>query len=104
MSLTLVFDPDFTLRSNEANATRMLQNRHGRFYEAFEFDVPLRVVALSGSIPAEWEQDFKSLLGGISKVKIDRRGQLLDIYEELKAPRSEGFLLQNTTCQSSLEP
>ncbi len=65
----------------------MIPNRHGEIYEAFDFDVPLRVVARSASIPPEWEQDFKDLLRGRGKVQIDRRRQLLDIFEELQNPQ-----------------
>ena len=62
----------------------MLPNRHGEVYEAFNFDVPLRVVALSGSTPPEWEQDFKDALLGRGKLHVDRRRQLLEIYDELQ--------------------
>lgn len=77
---------DALWRAGSAQATRRLPNRHGDFYEAFEFDVPLRLVTLSGSMPGDWEQEFKALMQGRSKLQIDRRGQLLEIYEELKNP------------------
>lgn len=65
----------------------MLTSQHGAAYEAFEFDVPLRVVALSGTIPGDWQQEFNALLRRRSKLQLDRRGQLMEIYEELRNPR-----------------
>lgn len=75
---------DLSTRLGKSEATRMIPNRHGELYEAFDFDVPLRVVALTGSTPPEWEQDFRDLLRGRGKLQIDKRRQLLEIYEELQ--------------------
>lgn len=59
----------------------------GKGVEAFEFDVGLRIVTLSGSVPAEWEQEFRAAASGKAKLSLDRRTQLLDIFNELSQPQ-----------------
>ena len=46
----------------------------------------LRVVALSGSVPAEWEEDFKAAMRGRGKFSLKSRRQLRDIFDELSKP------------------
>ncbi len=51
--------------------------------QAWEFDVPLRVVGLQGSVPGQWKADFNSVTGGHAKLALQQRKQLADIYGEL---------------------
>lgn len=51
--------------------------------QAWEFDVPLRVVGLQGSVPGQWKADFNAVTGGHAKLALQQRKQLADIYGEL---------------------
>lgn len=74
-----VFVPD-------AAALRAVRTPGGETLQALELDVGLRIVALSGSVPAQWEQDFKMALRGKAKISLERRKQLVDIFDELSQP------------------
>lgn len=60
--------------------------------KAWEFDVPLRVVALRGSVPGAWPSDFKTVSGKHARLAYEQRAQLTDIYSELTVGRSGAFL------------
>lgn len=49
--------------------------------------MPLRVVALRGSVPGAWPADFKGVAGKHAKLAFEQRAQLADIYSELTAGR-----------------
>ena len=51
--------------------------------QAWEFDVPLRVVALRGSVPAQWAADFRTAAGPRAQLQLQQRPQLQAIYDEL---------------------
>jgi hypothetical protein len=55
--------------------------------KAWEFDVPLRVVALRGSVPGAWPSDFKAVSGKHARLAYEQRAQLTDIYSELTVGR-----------------
>ncbi len=55
--------------------------------QAWEFDVPLRVVALRGSVPAQWAADFRTAAGARAHLKLQQRPQLQIIYDELSNVR-----------------
>lgn len=59
----------------------------GRLLEAWEFDVPLRVVALRGSVPAQWSADFQATAGRHSRLAMQQRLQLQEIFDELGQSR-----------------
>ena len=54
--------------------------------EAFEFVVPLRVVAPRGAVPSDWATDFRSLLGKRGTLSFEARAQVSDIFKELSSP------------------
>ena len=54
--------------------------------DAFEFVVPLRVVAPRGAVPADWASDFRSLLGRRGALAFEARAQVADIVTELSSP------------------
>ena len=45
--------------------------------------MPLRVVALRGSVPAQWAADFRTAAGARAHLKLQQRPQLQTIYDEL---------------------
>ncbi len=45
--------------------------------------VPLRIVTLRGSIPAQWTVDFQTLLPRNATLKVTQRNQLGDIFSQL---------------------
>jgi len=49
--------------------------------------VPLRVVALRGSVPAQWAADFRTAAGARAHLKLQQRPQLQTIYDELSNVR-----------------
>ena len=59
----------------------------GACVEAWEFDVPLRVVALRGSVPAQGSADFQAAAGRHSKLTLQQRQQLQEIFDELSKSR-----------------
>lgn len=54
--------------------------------EAFEFVVPLRVVAPRGAVPSEWTTDFRVALGRRATFSLEARAQVEDIVRELSSP------------------
>ena len=54
--------------------------------DAYEFSVPLRVVALRGAAPAEWGADFRVALGTRGSLAFEARPQFESIWKELAAP------------------
>lgn len=60
----------------------------GSTVEAFELDIALHVMALRGSVPSDAGLEFRKALSKYGRFKLRQKGQLLDIYEELKDPRS----------------
>jgi hypothetical protein len=49
--------------------------------------VPLRVVALRGSVPGAWPSDFKAVSGKHSRLTFEQRAQMADIYADLTVNR-----------------
>lgn len=45
-----------------AQANRLIPTSQRTSYAAYDYDVPLRIVSLAGSVPAEWVADFKQAL------------------------------------------
>ena len=70
-----------------AQAIRDVQLPDGSVEEAYAFDIPLQVVSLRGTIPADASQDFRKALSRHACVKLSQRGQLKDIYNELSNVR-----------------
>lgn len=70
-----------------AKAVRQIERSDGSLLDAFQFDIPLRVVSLAGSVPGDWEQEFKQVMRGRVQFKLERRAQLMDIYNELSRPQ-----------------
>lgn len=62
------------------------QGAASNFVDAFEFVVPLRVVAPRGAVPADWAGDFRSLLGRRGTLAFEARAQVADIVSELSSP------------------
>lgn len=50
------------MRPGDAVAGRLIPTSQRTTYEAFDYDVPLRVVSLAGSVPAEWSAEFSQAL------------------------------------------
>ena len=50
------------LASGDAQASRLIPTSQMTSFAAYDYDVPLRVVSLAGSVPAEWVADFKQAL------------------------------------------
>lgn len=67
----------------EAEATKTLSVEGEAELEAWEFKIYLDVVALTGSVPDQWVEDFKQALGTYGVLRLKQRGQLQDIYKEL---------------------
>lgn len=70
----------------EAEATQVLNVNGQADLEVFQFCVYLSVVALRGSVPNQWVEDFKQALGEYGILKLQQKGQLQDIYKELGQP------------------
>lgn len=70
-----------------AQAIRDVQLPDGSMEEAYELDIPLQVVSLRGTIPADASQDFRKALSRHARFKLSQRGQLKDIYNELSNVR-----------------
>ncbi len=92
----------------EAEATQVLNVDGQADLEVFQFCVYLSVVALRGSVPNQWVEDFKQVtyvlqksvarrfgniqacymqaLGEYGVLKLQQKGQLQDIYKELGQP------------------
>ncbi|KAL3137083.1 hypothetical protein ABBQ32_006668 [Trebouxia sp. C0010 RCD-2024] len=67
----------------QAKATRTVSSEGEEDLEVWEFKIDLRVVALKGSVPNQWVQDFKQALGKYGILRLHQKGQLQDIYSEL---------------------
>jgi len=94
----------------EAEATQVLNVDGQADLEVFQFCVYLSVVALRGSVPNQWVEDFNQVkyvlhnlvpgdmaqskiqachmkaLGEYGVLKLQQKGQLQDIYKELGQP------------------
>jgi len=94
----------------EAEATQVLNVDGQADLEVFQFCVYLSVVALRGSVPNQWVEDFKQVkyvlpsllsgdlvqlniqachmqaLGEYGVLRLQQKGQLQDIYKELGQP------------------
>lgn len=46
----------------------------------------LSIVALRGSVPAQWVMDFRSALGRYAGFELGQRKQLKEIFDELGQP------------------
>lgn len=69
-----------------ALAAKTVQLTDGTAVEVYEHGLSLRIVALRGSVPAAWVVDFRGLLGKHCGFSLDMRGQLLEIFNDLKEP------------------
>lgn len=69
-----------------AQAKRQVQGPHGDPVEAHEFQIPLSVVSLRGSVPDDWVLDYRRACGNLVGVSLDQRSQLQDIFDELSNP------------------
>ncbi|DBA66493.1 TPA: hypothetical protein ACH3X2_002464 [Trebouxia sp. C0005] len=67
-------------------ATQVLNVDGQADLEVFQFCVHLSVVALRGSVPKQWVEDFKQALGEYGVLRLQQKGQLQDIYKELGQP------------------
>ena len=83
-------DPDslapFTARDFERVSRVSGDQEATTMVDAFEFVVPLRVVAPRGAVPADWASDFRSLLGRRGALAFEARAQVADIVTELSSP------------------
>ena len=52
--------------------------------------VPLRVVALRGTVPGEWVADFRAVAGKRAGVALEARPQLASIFDDLATPEAAG--------------
>lgn len=55
--------------------------RDGTSIEAYEHGLSLAIVALRGSVPAQWVIDFRLVLGKYAGFTLDQRGQFEDIFK-----------------------
>ena len=67
-------------------ATQLITRQDGEEVEAFKFDIRLRVVVLSSSVPSEWATSFRQAIKGRARLSLERRPQLRAIYDELLDP------------------
>ncbi|KAK9807227.1 hypothetical protein WJX73_010860 [Symbiochloris irregularis] len=51
--------------------------------DAEDVEFALRVVSLQGSVPQEWPVHWSKVVKGRTRLKLERRGQLLEIYQDL---------------------
>ncbi|KIZ01359.1 hypothetical protein MNEG_6599, partial [Monoraphidium neglectum] len=51
--------------------------------------MPLSIVALRGSVPTQWVLDFRQGLGRYASFELGQRGQLQEIFDELKDPKAK---------------
>lgn len=51
--------------------------------EAAEYVVPIRVVALRGSVPQAWVEDFGTATGKFGRLTLTQRVHIKDVFEEL---------------------
>ncbi|KAK9286887.1 hypothetical protein L1049_015294 [Liquidambar formosana] len=58
--------------------------------KTYPLTVPLRIVALRGSVPPSWIKDFMQSQGRRSKLRSELRGSLDDIFSALSLPLSKG--------------
>ncbi|KAK9817763.1 hypothetical protein WJX72_001828 [[Myrmecia] bisecta] len=72
------------------NALQQVQIPRGELVEAYEFNVPLNVVALRGSVPAQWLEEYKDVITKFGGMTVHQRGQLEDIYRELSSSDKKG--------------
>lgn len=72
-------------REQSAYALQPISLANGDTVQAWEFDVPLRVVGLQGSVPGQWAQDFRAIAGSKAQLKLQQRRQLANIYSEITA-------------------
>jgi hypothetical protein len=64
-----------------AQALKMVELRDGSQVEVFEHGMSLSIVALRGSVPAQWIMDYRSTLGKYSGFGLGQRHQINDIYQ-----------------------
>ncbi|KAI8466668.1 MAG: hypothetical protein J3K34DRAFT_379213, partial [Monoraphidium minutum] len=63
--------------------------RDGSSVEAYEHGMSLSIVALRGSVPTQWVLDFRQCLGRYAGFELGQRGQLQEIFDELKDPKAK---------------
>lgn len=73
------------LEDKDLKAT--FEKRKSRTYA---LTVPLRIVALRGSIPPSWVQDFIQSQGRRAKLRLELRGSLNNIFSDLSKSFTEG--------------
>ncbi|KAL7001801.1 hypothetical protein U1Q18_002950, partial [Sarracenia purpurea var. burkii] len=59
-------------------------------YRTYALTVPLRVIALRGSLPPSWVKDFIQSQGRRAKLCSELRGSLDDIFSDLSTSFSKG--------------
>ncbi|OVA18404.1 Bacterial periplasmic spermidine/putrescine-binding protein [Macleaya cordata] len=70
--------------------------------KTFALTVPLRVVALRGSIPPTWIKDFIQSQGKRLKFRLEFRGALNDIFSDLSSSLSKGNLNPKTAMAADI--
>ncbi|MEW5310112.1 MAG: hypothetical protein WDW38_001941 [Sanguina aurantia] len=78
MLFVCVLDP-----VQSAQAAKLIELRDGTSVQAYEHGLMLAIVALRGSVPAQWVIDFRVTLGHYAGFSLDQRGQFEDIFKEL---------------------
>lgn len=51
--------------------------------DAIEREISLRVVSLRGSVPQEWPLHWRQAVSGKSRLMLERRAQLANIFDDL---------------------
>ena len=75
-----------TTTTNTRPSLPQVQLRDGSTVEAYEHGMSLAIVALRGSVPAQWVMDYKSVLGRYAGFSLDQRPQIESIYKVLLLP------------------
>ncbi|EFJ52374.1 hypothetical protein VOLCADRAFT_103032 [Volvox carteri f. nagariensis] len=75
--------------SDPVQAAKTVVLRDGTEVQAFEHGMTLAIVALRGSIPAQWTLDFQTAIGKYCGFSLDQRMQLADIFKELSDTSGE---------------
>ncbi|XP_042505943.1 spermidine-binding periplasmic protein SpuE isoform X2 [Macadamia integrifolia] len=60
--------------------------------KTYALTVPLRVVALRGSVPPSWLKEFMRAQGRRSNLRLEFRGNLVDIFSDLSVASTKGNL------------
>ncbi|KAF8412594.1 hypothetical protein HHK36_000563 [Tetracentron sinense] len=60
--------------------------------KTYALTVPLKIVALRGSVPPSWVKDFVQVQGRRLKLHSEFRGSLMDIFSDLSTSFSKGIL------------